>query len=187
MTGWRLFVAAVVPDEATVSIWESLAAARRRHPEARWIEPASMHLTLVFLGSTDPLLVPQVARAIDEVVVRYPALRLEVIGAGGRADDRRGGVAWLRLGGAGAQPLGELARELDAAVPPTPGRGRLHSAHLTVARRVTEPLLRELVAPRVRFHVDRVALFRSHTGPNRARYEALHEATLPLTHLAPDA
>lgn len=173
MSGWRLFVAGLVPAEACHAVWDGLADMRQRYPEVRWIPAEQMHVTLVFLGSTDPASVPGIADAMRSVVARHPPAELVTAGTGGRADDRRGGVCWLRLAGPGTAVLGRLARDLDETLPPTAGRGRVHAAHLTVCRRVSEAVLADLRAPAISFVVDRAALIRSHTGPGGARYEEL--------------
>ena len=190
MSGWRLFVAAVVPPYATAHLMRALEDARARHSDARWVPPENLHVTLVFLGTTAPALVPEIETAMDEVAGRFPPLDLIVAGAGGRATDddeaaargrrgdRRGGVAWLTLHGDGARALSALARELDGALPRTPGHGRLHAPHITVARRATRQLIADLSSTEYRFTVESVALFRSHTGPAGARYEALREVPL---------
>jgi 2'-5' RNA ligase len=226
LSDWRLFVAAVVPGEVTAALWDRLGEVRRRHPDVRWTPPENWHVTLVFLGASEPALVPAIGEVVEVVAGRYAPLDVVIDGVGGRAEDRvepvasgdgggggrrgaddvgsreraggrvhaagrgragegrrralarRGGVAWLTLNGDGASELSRLARELDDALPATPGHGRLHSPHLTIARRATRELLTDLSAPDYGFTIDRIALFRSHTGPGGVRYEALLEATL---------
>lgn len=227
MSGWRLFVAAVVPRDAAAALWDLCGEVRRRHPDVRWTPPENWHVTLVFLGASEPALVPAMGEVVERVASRYAPLDIVIDGVGGRSEDRvepvgtgdggaggrrgaddvgsgqrgggadigpagrgragegrrralarRGGVAWLTLNGDGASELSRLARDLDDALPATPGHGRLHSPHLTVARRATRELLAELPAPEYRFTIDRIALFRSHAGAGGVRYEALLEAPL---------
>lgn len=177
MTGWRLFVAAIVPADAAAQIWQALDGARRRHPDVRWISPAQMHLTLLFLGQTDPSRVPEVGHVLGRLAAANGAADVETSGLGGRAGGRRGGVAWLRLAGPGVDLLSRLSVELDEALPGARS-GRINRPHFTIARRVSEAVLADLSPPAVRFTVDRVALFRSHTGRHEAHYEALATSAL---------
>ena len=104
---------------------------------------------------------------------------------GGRA--RRGeGVAWLGLS-AGAGELIELAAAVAEGCPTDittgPPPRRTPGAHLTVARKADEELVRALREQaqgvlEAGWTVDRVQLVRSHLEPGGARYETLHEATL---------
>jgi 2'-5' RNA ligase len=164
-----------VPAAAAATIHEALADVRRRHPEARWTPVENLHVTLVFLGSTEPDRVTDVGGVLADVTRAYRSFDVETAGGGGTVDGRRGGVAWLRLGGPGARTLGRLARDLDARLD-IPGKGRVHAPHVTVARRATPQLIADLTLGPVRFSIDRVALFRSYTGPGGVRYERLFEA-----------
>jgi RNA 2',3'-cyclic 3'-phosphodiesterase len=172
LTAWRLFVAAVVPTDAAAHVWQALAEVRPRHPEVRWISPEQMHLTLLFLGLTDPSFVPVVRRAVAEAGAAHAPAAVATSGVGGRVGGRRGGVAWLRLDGPGVDVLSHLSVELDAALPGA-RRGRINRPHLTIARRVGESALADLSAPSVHFTIDRIALFRSHADRQGARYESL--------------
>src|SRR5438034_4707351 len=94
---WRTFVAAPVPDEAAARLWRALEPLRGRYPSARWAKLEQLHATLVFLGQTRAADVPRLEAALDASAANHAPFEVETIDAGGRADDRRGGVAWLRL------------------------------------------------------------------------------------------
>jgi len=164
-----------------LGVWQLLADVRARHPEARWLEPAKLHLTLVFLGATDPGEIDRLGAAVADVADRWRAFEAATGEAGGYLGTRRGGVAWLTLRQGRAQ-LSRLSRELDAAMAAGAYARHRPRPHLTLARRVDAKLLAELQAtppPEIRFPVDRVQLMRSHTGPGGSRYDEL--ATFLLT------
>jgi RNA 2',3'-cyclic 3'-phosphodiesterase len=177
LSSWRLFLAAVVPAAAAEQAWRALEPMRVRHPDARWVAPSNMHLTLLFLGATAQSEVPRIADILAAAAARHAPAPVQTAEGGGRPADRGGGVGWLRLEGSGVAVLTTLARELDSALPGA-RRGRLHAPHLTVARGLSAAALAELAAPPVRFTVVEVALFRSHTGRHGADYEALAVVTL---------
>jgi 2'-5' RNA ligase len=180
---WRLFVAAPLRPPAAGALWDSLAGLRAAHPEARWMPRDQYHATLVFLGSTEPRRVPEIGRAIGAVAAASERFAVLTGEGGGRAGGRRGGVAWLRLAG-GREKLEELAWAVDREI----GSGLFNPAapprpHVTVARRVDEALLADLRDTardlRLPWRVERLVLYRSHTGPRGSAYEELTSAELP--------
>ena len=96
-------------------ISDALAPLRAQFSGSRWIGPDKLHLTLVFLGGRSPELVPGCADAMAEVARRHAPIDVSTGEAGGRASDRRGGVAWLRVA-LGTPELSALALALDEAV-----------------------------------------------------------------------
>ena len=111
--------------------------------------------------------------------------RVRLDAGGGRV--RRGeGVAWLGLS-TGAVELIELAAAVAEGCPTDittgPPPKRTLAAHLTVARKADQALVRALSeqahgALQAGWTVDRLQLVRSHLEPGGARYETLREATL---------
>jgi RNA 2',3'-cyclic 3'-phosphodiesterase len=181
---WRLFVAAPVPELAAARVFEVLADVRARHPMVKWVPINKLHLTLVFLGQTDPARVSEIAGVVARVAAQHAPFDVATGDAGGKLDDRRGGVAWLRLADGGHQ-IAQLSIALDNAIG-SHTFDDLHAPrpHLTVARRVSEAALKDLqsVASQVTFGwtVNRVVLLRSHTDPTGSIYEPL--ASVDLTH-----
>jgi RNA 2',3'-cyclic 3'-phosphodiesterase len=178
---WRLFLAAPVPEQAAAALWESLAPLRHRHPAARWARLDQLHATLVFLGQTDPADVQRLVDAIDRAGPRHASFVVSTGEAGGRLDDRRGGVAWLTVN-TGRRQLAELALDLDRVIGSGAYRGAAPRPHVTVARRIDQALLDDLrttaLHVRVDWPVDRIVLMRSHSDPGGSRYESLAERLL---------
>ncbi len=167
---------------AAESAWRALAELRTRHPDARWLPPGKLHLTLVFLGQTDARAIERILAATAAVAARHQVYEVATGDGGGRANTERGGVCWLRLAQGGHQTA-QLALDLDAALgsatydpahPPHP--------HLTLARGVDQATLDDVRATArsmtLSWTADRLALFRSYTDPHGSVYEEL--AGLPL-------
>jgi RNA 2',3'-cyclic 3'-phosphodiesterase len=185
---WRLFIAAPLAGEAAARLWQQLAALRRHHPAARWTDPEQLHATLIFLGQTLAGEVPRLESVLSATAARWRPFAADVRGSGGRIDGRpaaesgrrRGGVAWLNVG-SGRQDLTSLALDLDRAL----GGGSAEGGprpHVTVSRRVDQALLDDLATEasrlRLEWTVERIVLYRSHTGPGGSRYEELTSARL---------
>jgi RNA 2',3'-cyclic 3'-phosphodiesterase len=173
---WRLFVAAPLPPAAADALWAALAEVRGRHAAARWTPVDQLHLTLVFLGATDPAEVARLAAQIERATQTVSAFTVSIGQGGGRPANHRSGVAWLRLA-AGDRQVAALARAVDDALGSGAYAERQPMAHVTVARRVDRRLIDDLRAAssaiEVDWQIERVVLYRSRTGPAGARYEEL--------------
>jgi 2'-5' RNA ligase len=122
---------------------------------------------------------------LDTVAATSPPFQAAVSGGGGRVR-RQEAVAWLAIA-SGARELLAIADRLSAGCPDGATTGapprRTPSAHLTVARRADQGLVDALAHQRhgpliATWHVDRMALVRSHLGAAGSRYETLHETAL---------
>lgn len=149
----RLFVALELPVE-----WRDALAAEARALESavpgfgRWVDPALMHVTLVFLGYQDAGLLPTIERAVQEAAATSApfALRLGEPGSfGGRRSLR---VIWV---GVVDRPADALVGLHQAVV------SRLHSAGVSF-----DP------AP-FRAHIT---LGRARRGASAAQSEAMYNA-----------
>jgi 2'-5' RNA ligase len=181
---WRCFVAVPVPPalraavESTLSGWRAQPGA----PDLRWSDPDAWHVTLAFLGSTDPASVPGIASALETAVRdRDPfVVRAGGIGAFPRAAAAQ--TIWLGVEDPRGR-LDDLADAVQKAVLPAEAWRRLRP-HLTVARsrvRGGERLdqwLADRAVPHAEMTVRDVVLYRSHLGSGPARYEEV--ARLPL-------
>ncbi len=127
LTQAALDAAAVAAQRLRAELGESAAS-------VRWAPAEQLHLTLRFLGETDPSQVDAVAAAIAAVALERPALALRLDGFG-LFGNRQPRVIWLGLGG-DLDELQELAGRLNAELSerrfPTERR-RLHP-HLTLGR-----------------------------------------------------
>jgi RNA 2',3'-cyclic 3'-phosphodiesterase len=182
---WRLFVALPVAAAARERLHAQLQPYRRTFPEARWLDPASWHVTLLFLGHVHAVRVPDLDAACTAVASRWPRFDIDVARGGGRPR-RDEGVAWLRVR-TGARGVLELAEDLDRAVQKAVAGDaaprRAPSAHVTVARRADGTLTRALEDELLGglaagWRVEDVHLVRSHLGREGARYEVVGAAPL---------
>ena len=176
-----------MPAAAAEEATRALAGLRSRHPDARWLPPHKLHLTLVFLGQTESRHVERITAATAAVAARHQAYQVATGDGGGRINTQRGGVCWLRLSDGGRETA-QLALDLDAEIgaasydpahPPHP--------HLTLARGVDELTLDDVRATAhgmsLRWTADRLVLFRSYTDPGGSIYEEL--AAFHLASAAP--
>lgn len=186
----RLFVAIDVTPEVCDTLTRIQMRLRTRGLPLRWSEPESIHLTLHFLGETDPALLELLHAALQRAASSMPMLRLGLADCGVFPDARRPQVVWAGVQGdlAGLAALHQaLAHELAAlglALETRP-----YHPHLTLARtrRDTTPEQLRRIGAAVQaldpldgpfWQADRVILFRSDLTPAGSVYTALAAAAL---------
>jgi 2'-5' RNA ligase len=109
-------------------------------PGVKWTDPASMHITLLFLGEVEELDVVPICRIVAEQCARLPRFALEVKGLGAFPTSRRPKILWAGL----TEGVEELKRIHAALEPPLLERGcyrredRAYSPHLTLGRLTQE-------------------------------------------------
>ena len=175
-------MAAPLPADAAARTWSALAELRGRHPDARWLPPDKLHLTLVFLGQTHAGEVERISAAAAAVAGRHEPYAAATGEGGGRLSDHRGGVCWLRLASGGPETAA-IALELDAQMgSATYDAARPPHPHLTLARGIDQATLDDVRAAArdlsLRWTADRLVVFRSYTDPKGSIYEQL--ASFPL-------
>jgi RNA 2',3'-cyclic 3'-phosphodiesterase len=195
--GPRLFIAVPLPAEAR-SVIEALVASVRVAPEpepgqrrdphdVRWVRMDGLHVTLRFLGPTDPDRIAELKAAVATAATGGQPFELGLAGAGAFPNPTRPRVLWLGLEH-GLSALNELTVRLagSLAAHGWPHDDRPVRPHLTLARsdgvaagsRVAAGLVAAAANLDLRWIVDRIVLFESQTGGGPARYLPLHEVPL---------
>jgi 2'-5' RNA ligase len=185
----RSFVALPLPDEVRgrVVALQARARAAAGAVDVRWSAPASMHLTLKFLGEVAAEQVAAVEAALGRATagIGLPSVALAGLGAFPRL--ARGRVLWLGVTD-GAAEIGRLAAAIEREVAPLgfEPEPQPFTAHLTLGR-VRAPRggadLRAAAAAcgaaaAGAWRPDAVVLYESHLGRGGARHE--RRAAWPL-------
>ena len=134
---WRLFISVNLPDD----LRDKLAAEQKRlqrHLSAyplRWTRPEGIHITLKFLGDTDPARLPELNAALQPLATLHSPFTVTVGGVGCFPHARRPNVVWVGVHDPGNK-LQALAASVDQAVARLgwERERRPFSAHLTLAR-----------------------------------------------------
>jgi len=133
----RLFIAIDLPDKVRRALGELMDELRKKCPEARWVRPEGMHITLKFLGYVkDDDGGKQLAsiRAALATIRSSAPVDMRFRGIGFFPSPRRPRVVWC---GIEASPnLVQLAADLDRVLEPLgfPPEKRAFVPHLTLAR-----------------------------------------------------
>ena len=78
----RTFIAVAIAEDtrdSAIALQETLA---KTGAEVNWVEPESMHITLLFLGEVDDRELHSICRAVKEIAAREPPFTLRVSGVG---------------------------------------------------------------------------------------------------------
>jgi RNA 2',3'-cyclic 3'-phosphodiesterase len=183
----RLFVAIELDDIAR----QAVAAEQQRlvrllgdsAGDWRFVRPAQLHVTLIFLGEVDEARALSIVEAMRHEIDR-PAYTMALDGVGMFPRHGAPRVLWLSLV-AGVEPTLDVHARIQARLEAlgVARDERPLSPHLTLARRRRGRNRLRLDAPSTggplaHWEVDRVSLVESRLSPDGARYRTLATACL---------
>ena len=128
----RIFIALDIDDDIRERIARFVEGVHGFAPEARWVRPESLHVTLKFVGERSPEDVERIKQVLQTVKTGPVEIRFRGYGFFPSAKAPR--VFWVGIA-AGPQ-LASLAAEVDEKMAPLgiPKEEHGFSPHLTVAR-----------------------------------------------------
>lgn len=128
----RIFIGIDLEDEIREKIVRFLDGVRGFAPDARWVRPESLHITLKFIGEQKPERVEAISDRLRQVEGGPIEIRLG--GHGFFPTVKSARVFWIGIQ-AGSE-LGQLATNIDASAAELgiPHEDRPFSPHLTLAR-----------------------------------------------------
>jgi RNA 2',3'-cyclic 3'-phosphodiesterase len=143
----RLFIAIEIPESIRTAFATLLKDFRAVAPQLKWVRPENLHVTLKFLGETDPSKLSQLQNALSGVRSAEPA-NLEFRGLGFFPNEKRPRVFWAGM--QASANLKTLAVDVDQAVHKLgfPLEERPYAPHLTLARislPIIPPKLRQAI------------------------------------------
>ncbi len=142
----RTFIAVELDEDVRAYLEHELRRLRALLPQVRWVDPATLHLTLAFLGELDNQRLALAAEAALETARQGQpfTLRLSSLGIFGPRYQPR--VVWAGIAGNLPRLLGLqaalVASLTNRAFPP---EERAYSPHLTLAR-LKDPLSKQDLA-----------------------------------------
>lgn len=129
----RVFVALDIDDSIRARLEKFLDGVQRFAPEARWVRPESMHVTLKFIGEKPAETAEGIRQALSGI--RTAPIQISFRGYGFFPTAKLARVFWI--GVAAGTELAALAKSVDEATTPfgVPKEEHEFSPHLTLARR----------------------------------------------------
>ena len=96
----RTFIALPLPSDWTQALGRTMLQLRRALPNGiRWVDPGGIHLTLKFLGNTDPGLVDQIIEGLAFRLAASPSPQLSLDRLGTFPAGRNPRVIWAGVSG----------------------------------------------------------------------------------------
>lgn len=193
---WRLFLAIPLPEPAIELVGEIIQILAKEAWPVRWVAAHTTHLTLHFLGDTEPERAELLRLALGTTVARHSTFTLQTGELGVFPNEQQPRVIWLGLRGQ-TRGLTRLHADLAAALTELdfPVEQRPLAPHVTlgrlreppapevaaaIRRQLSSPALRERVARgAVSIPVHEVVLVRSFLERSGARHEPV--ARYPLS------
>jgi len=187
MDGIRSFVAIELSDEARAALADLQEDLKAQVPPkaVRWTRPASIHLTLQFLGDVAPGVVEPIADALRGVCADYAPFTFELAGSGVFPNPSRPRVVWTGVN----EPSGTLIalqKGVTQALEPLgfEPEKRAYTPHLTIGRadrrasqrelaEVGELISRSSVGTLCQVYVEHITLMKSDLQPSGAVYTPL--------------
>ncbi len=153
----------------------------------RWVKPAGMHLTLKFLGDTEPDKLELVKSAMDQAVSGLKSFEVSYGRGGVFPDPARARVIWLGLK-EGEKDVRKLAKNIDQELQEmnfAPEK-REFTPHLTIGRirdKISKAKIEQFIEREKSFvtgnvKIDGVVLFESTLTPQGAIHTPLHKSAL---------
>jgi 2'-5' RNA ligase len=129
----RLFIAIEIPESIRTAFAALLKDFRALAPQLKWVRPENLHVTLKFLGETDPPKLGPLQGVLSGVRSPEP-VNLEFRGLGFFPNEKRPRVFWAGM--ESSANLKTLAADIDQTVHHLgfPLEERPHAPHLTLAR-----------------------------------------------------
>lgn len=183
----RLFIALNPSEAERESIYQATAPLRAAGLPVNWISPASLHLTLKFLGEVDAERLPELTRAAATAAARAKPIELRIGGIGAFPSFRQPRTLWL---GVDATPqLRMLKQDIEWEFAPIgfPRETRAFQPHITLGRARPDAkagdfrTMESICGPTTysfTFTIDRLEVMESRLTPSGAVYQRIAEVPL---------
>lgn len=203
-TPWRLFIAVPLPDAVRDRVAACIDALTAAELPVRWIDARNGHLTLHFLGETEPEIAELLRMTLRSAIAPHEAFDLRTAEPGAFPSLRRPRVLWLGLWGPTHRleslynDIGDFLDDFGLEIEDAP-----FHPHITLGRvRDTEGVKVGTLPEQIRdafadleerglagganpvpFPITEVQLIRSHLSTEGATYEVLarYRLTVPQT------
>ena len=185
----RLFIALSLPENVKALLQQYQDDLKKQLPDVKvtWVKPATMHLTLIFLGQTSTKQ-EELERAVQFAVRRIKPFSLTTGTIGAFPSFSRPSVLWLGVDG-DLQILSALHKKLEQSLEGFyKPDGRAYKPHLTLGRIKTfgqgeiigDALMNFELQEKLSWQVKSVELYSSELTAAGAQYTLLYKEPLAI-------
>lgn len=186
MTLIRTFMALPIPTPVQKALIQSVVPIMDSRDKINWVKRENIHITLSYLGDTDPALIETQATELSALVEGYEPFELGTLGSGIFPHANEPRVLWVGAAAFGGR-LKELKIELDKILN-SHGYGidnRKFQPHITLGRVKTisrkSSFIHDYLVADIResiFTIDEVTWFQSTLTSDGAEYREIHKFKL---------
>ena len=166
VTSHRLFVAIPIPDEAARAVQTAIEPWQRLLPEVRWVSRANWHVTVRFLGATDPTLMRWIRQRLALVSATTAPFDTRIDGVGAFGSLLAARVLWAGIDDAEERMAALAGATQDSLASELAPASRSFTPHVTVGRSDLPIVLPQAFGATPleseHFRVDSLVLMRSH-------------------------
>jgi len=183
----RSFIAISLPEELKESLGEFQARLKKAQADVKWVRPASLHITLRFLGYLTPEEVEKAGKALEKVAQKFSPFTIQLEGYGTFPERGRPRVIWTGIT-LGKDQLAQISQQLEKCLDDFgfPPADKPFSPHLTLGRIKTGKNLNNLIeylnkeGNKIygKFLAKSIILFKSELRPEGARYSVIKQVGL---------
>jgi 2'-5' RNA ligase len=115
MARMRTFIAIPLDDAVRRKATALIEQLGELGPGAKWVQPETLHVTLLFLGEVDAREILDISKAVRSVTAKLPPFEMRVAGVGGFPNLRRPRTVWLGVD-EGADEIVQLHDEIEESL-----------------------------------------------------------------------
>jgi 2'-5' RNA ligase len=185
----RLFIAIEIPESIRTAFASLLKELRALAPQLKWVRPENLHVTLKFLGETDPSKLGPLQNVLNGVRSAEP-VNLEFRDLGFFPNEKRPRVFWAGM--EASANLKTLAADIDQTVHRLGFHleERPYAPHLTLARislPVIPPKLLQAIAEKTSQSFGSIRTTEFHLIESKLKPSGAEYTTLQSFHFASEA
>lgn len=191
MTGnkpWRLFIAMPLGEKIEQTLNGIIRDLKQSAAAVRWVAPNNIHLTLRFIGNTEPSRVADLKALMDDTASHHTAVETRIDLLSAFPNLKRPRIFWAGCSDREVtERLCQLADTIEQGIQQLgfEPANKMFKPHLTLGRVKRPDNLDRLVAtvgqyelPTLNLYLDKMVLFRSTLTSDGPIYDRLHEASL---------
>jgi len=175
----RCFIALDLEEEAKEAIARFIGNAKTSFPEAKWVNPQQVHLTLRFFGAMNSSWLPLISSITERIAASFPKIPAFISKIGVFPEPRRARVIWIGFDALAEDRIKQLAEELNHQlweVLKIEAEEKAFVPHLTIAR-LRKPKRVELenlrLPGKITTNLYRITLYKSTLTPRGPIYSEL--------------
>lgn len=171
----RLFIAFELPEHIKEHLMCLMEDLKHVCTGARWVQRDDLHITIAFLGETEPDLVPVISDILQDIACKYKSQATRITTLGAFPNSSRASVLWAGIEkNQQINTIAEAIRDkLSEQTPPINFDSKPFKPHITLARFKTQQNINSIFQQEfedIMFNLNTIVLYETvwiHGGGHR--------------------